>query len=281
MSSHILGWIRDGEKENRLISVKLLGLGILSMLYFTGCNIDSIDEPIIIPFVEQEFIFDLWENLSTTTGSALEIRMYTIEEGECLNTSILSSYTRDELELQLTLFEILYPENCDPGTAPAVGQEAINDIGFGLYDLKVDLQGLVTYKGQLNSTSLSYTVNMEEENSIQWSHDELLKVPNGALWGYLTYTEDEGLSKAEAFLTNLEEISDVSNANDGYYGHFELSEDGDILKINGMPEEGNQLPFIYRYQGEKMTIDQMVSELRENSPAGLELVLRDQKGNEY
>jgi len=266
MSSHILGW---------------MSLVIFSILYFTGCNVDSIDEPIIIPFVEQEFIFDLWENLNTNAGPSLEIRMYTIEEGECLNTSILSSYTRDELELQLTLFEILNPENCDPGTAPAAGQEAISDIEFGLYDLKVDLQGLVTYKGQLNSTSLSYTVNMDEENGIQWLHDELFKVPNGALWGYLTYTEATSLSEAETFLTDLEGISETSNANDGYYGHFELSEDGSILKIDGMPEEGNQLPFLYRYQGEKMTLDEMVSELRENAPAGLELVLRDQEGNEY
>lgn len=266
MSSYVLRWV---------------SLVVVVTLCFTGCKLDSIDDPIILSFIEQEFSFDLWENLNTTSGSPLEIRMYTIDEGECLNATILSSYLRDQLELKLTLFEILEPETCDPGQAPATGVEAINDIEFGLYELKIELQGIVTNTGQLSSTSLSYSINMDEENGIQWLHDELFRVPNASLWGYLTYTESTGQAKAEAFLADLEAISDESSAQDGYYGHFGLSDTGNQLKIHDMPEEGNHIPFLYRYQGEKATLDQMVEELRENAPEGLKLVLRDQEGNEW
>ena len=48
-----------------------------------------------------------------------------------------------------------------------------------------------------------------------------------------------------------------------------------------MPQEGNVLPFIFRYQGEKVVLDQLVDDLRAKAPEGLELVLRDQGGNEW
>jgi hypothetical protein len=253
----------------------------LIMIGLTGCKVDSIDEPIILPFVDQEFSFDLWENLNTSSGSPLEIRMYTIEEGNCLNATILSSYEYNQQELKLTLFEILEPETCDPGQAPAEGVEAINDINFGLYNLNIELQGIVTNRGELTSTSSSYKVNMDEENGIQWLHYQLLRVPNAALWGYLTYTGDEGQAKAEDFIAELEAIGSELNVQDGYYGHFEWSAATNQVKIYDMPDEGNVRPFLLRYQGDRTVLDQLVNDLRNNASDGLELVLRDQQGNEW
>lgn len=254
---------------------------ILTIIGLTGCKLESIDDPIILPFVDQEFSFDMWENLNTPTGSPLEVRMYTNEVGECLNTIILSNYERNQLELKLTLFDILEPENCDPGQSPAKGMEAINDIEFGLYELNIELQGIVANHGELTSTSLSYKVNMDEENGIQWIHNELLRVPNATLWGYFTYADAAGQAKAEDFISDLMTIGSEHNVQDGYYGHFELSDTGNQLKIYDMPDGENVRPFLLRYYGERSVLDQRVSELRSNAPDGLILVLRDQQGNEW
>lgn len=250
------------------------------LLILSGCELGSDEEPIIVPFVDQEFSFDLWENLSSDANSALEVSMQTIEEGECLNTLILSSFEQDNLELKLTLFEILDPENCDPGIAPAQGMEVVADIPAGVYGLNIELKGIVTNPGTLTVNSQSYKVEMDEENGIQWLHNELLRVPNDAVWGYLNYTDGNSLVQAEAFVDDLRTISTEIEPTDGYYGHFVIN-GGEQVKVAEMPTQGDFVSFLFRYADDRTNLDQLVEEYRMNAPAGAVLVLRDDRGNEW
>ncbi|PSR11523.1 MAG: hypothetical protein DA408_20850 [Bacteroidetes bacterium] len=254
-----------------LIGVSLLG---------GSCKVDSIGDPIIVPLIDQEFVLDLWENLQATTTSPLEIKMATITNENCLNAGILSTYERNNRNLKLTLFEILDPEVCDPGQAPAVGQEAIYDVNSGIYQLDVELQGVVVNPGTLTITSSSYKVEMQEENGTRWLHYELYRVPNAALWGYVTYSNAFQEQQCTDFINDIAAVSDPIQLPDGYYGHFTVA-DGGELTVNKMPNQPGIRPFIYSYWGPKATIDNLVADFEATATTGMELVLLDQQGNEW
>ena len=255
----------------------LLGLSLLG----GSCKVDSIGDPIIVPLIDQEFVLDLWENLQATTISPLEIRMATIAEENCLNAGILRAYERNNRALKLTLYQILDPEVCDPGQAPAKGKEAIYDVNSGVYQLDVELQGVVINPGTLTITSSSYKVEMQEENGTSWLHYELYRVPNAALWGYVTYSNAFQEQQTTDFFNNLAAMSEPIQLAEGYYGHFTVASGSGQLTVHEMPTQPGVRPFIYSYWGPKAPLDDLVANFEATATAGMELVLLDQHGNEW
>ncbi|MEL6655841.1 MAG: hypothetical protein AAFR36_05310 [Bacteroidota bacterium] len=246
-----------------------------------SCEVESLDDPIIVPVVDQEFSFQLWQNLSTTEGSSLEIRMYTLEDYDCLNTTILSNYARVGNRLELTLFDILDPETCEAGLAPAMGIEAISDIEANNYDLRIELQDVVSNLGTLMATNGAYTVAMQDENGIRWQQYEMRRIPATALWGYVAYSDATTRQQAEDFLADLGTIGSPNTLEDGYYGHYTLKENSTGLDLNTPNVPNQSLKFILDYNGATDEIDQRLAELISVSGGAVKLQLWDGSGNEW
>ena len=161
------------------------------VLTFSACKLENLNDPIIVPLVDKEFSLDLWQVLGVNSPSNLELKIYTIEEEDCLNTMILSNYNRTGRNISLTLYDILDPEVCDPGPAPAQGTQLVADATPDVYTLTIELQDVVSNTGTLTVTDEAYQVVMEEENGTTWLHTKLQRIPRNALWGYLAYTNAE------------------------------------------------------------------------------------------
>lgn len=250
--------------------------------FFSACKVESLGDPIIVPFVDQEFNLDLWQTLGGSTPSNLEIQMFTIEEEDCLNTQILSDYDRVGRELSLTLYDILDPEVCDPGPAPAMGVQLITDATPDVYGLKVELQDAVSNQGTLTVTEDAYLIEMEEENGINWLHYELHRIPENALWGYLTYTNAAEENRVTVFLEEINELSSELPLDEGYYGYFSITNSGNGLAVKDAPGTGQAHSFLVKYTGETNVIDQKVSDfLATTGNEEITLMLLDSEGNEW
>jgi len=249
-------------------------------IFSSACKIESLNDPIIISLVDKEFSLELWENLQST-ANPLEFHFQTIADENCLNTSIESSYTKENLQLNLTIFNILAPETCETGMAPAMGAEAIDGVvENGFYSLEIELQGVVNNIGTLQVSDDFYKVDMDQEIGINWAHDKLLRVPQFALWGYITYQGSEQLSIANNFVASLDGISSAFEGEDGYYGHFTL-ENTNLVAVQKAPADLNAKIFILSYSGHINAIDPYVDDFTNTAPEGMELHIFDGRGNEW
>ena len=258
-----------------------LAFFLLLVLGVSSCKVESLDDPIIVPVIDQEFAFEMWQNLDSGEEFPLEIRMYTLEDYECLNTAILSNFARTGRTLEFTLFDILDPEVCDPGLGPATGVQVLSDIEQDLYRLKIELQDIVSNEGWLTVNDDSYVISMDNENGISWHHYEMRRIPKDALWGYVTYTESTNQQAAENFVEELSNISNESNLFDGYYGHFSLSDTGTKLALHTATVGAEALSFVFSYEGNHGLIDQRVEAFLSEAEPGVKIQLWDGEGNEW
>lgn len=252
------------------------------VLAFSACKLENLNDPIIVPLVDKEFSLDLWQTLGTNTLSNLELKMYTIEEENCLNTVILSNYNRTGRNISLTLYDILDPEVCDPGPAPAQGTQLVTDASPDVYTLTIELQDVVSNAGTLTVTDDAYQVVMEEENGITWLHTKLQRIPTNALWGYLVYTNAEEENRVSGFIEEINNLGSELNLANGYYGYFSVADTGAITELRDAPATNELATILVEYSGEINQIDQKVSDFLE-TPGNetIELVLLDGNGNEW
>lgn len=251
---------------------------ILITTLFTRCQIDNLEDPIIVPVVEQEFVLDLWQPLSEVGGNQLVLHMYTIENEPCLNTEILSGQDRVGRTAKLFLYDILEPEVCDPGEAPATGTELLTELTPDLYRLEIDLQSVIINKGWLTVNEAAFQIEMDEENGIQWRNYELRRVPADALWGYITYRNEEEKIAAQQLMDQLTEESNPHALADGYYGHFTLRNVGAEVEPLDAPT-GEQLSFLVRSQADRQAIENLVTDFRAAAESEVEVRIMDGQGH--
>lgn len=242
------------------------------------CKLDNLDDPIIIPVLDEEFTLDLWENLGPDATAGLVVNIESTTEQPCLNTSVSSRYERSGATASLTLYDIVAPEVCDPGIAPALGMESLQDLAAGIYTLKVAIKDIVTNTGKLVVTPNYYEVQMDQEVGIKWLHEELRRIPATTVWGYLTYTTPAQRDYAAAWLSStLSANSQPANLADGYYGYFEVSNSGSSLRVADMPTSG-VIPFAFRFNGSTSAIDNWVTQFRTGATEPQRLSLWDAEG---
>lgn len=264
--------------QNRRVVFALFTLA----LAFSGCKLENLNDPIIVPLVDKEFSLDLWQILGGNTVSNLELQMYTIEDENCLNTKILSNYNRTGRNISLTLYDILDPEVCDPGPAPASGAQLVTDANPDVYTLTIELQDVVSNAGTLTVTEEGYEVVMQEENGITWLHTELKRIPRNAFWGYLVHNNAEEASRIAELVEALNSLGTALDLSKGYYGYFSISNIGDITEFKDAPTTNNLVTVMMNYTGESTQIDQLINDFLETpGNEAIQLVLLDSNGNEW
>ena len=262
-----------------MFKTRIIFLFLLSVIISSSSCRKNQDDPIIILSVDREFSLSLWENLEPS-AAPLEIQLKSIEEQDCLNKTIHTSYDKTGNDLTLTIFEIVAPETCDPGNAPATGLEPIYDIEEGSYGLIIDLQEVVSNVGKLIVSEDDFRVEMNNEVGIKWQQKELSKVPETALWGYLVYDGEAQSAIAVDFINSLQEKGTAFDRADGYFGHFTI-ENTEITAVHKAPTDVNTQLFIQYYDGTLETLNIIVNDFRATAPNGMELHLFDGKGKEW
>ena len=237
------------------------------------------NDPIIILSVDREFSLNLWENLQPD-AAPLEIHLTSILDQDCLNKTIHTTYGKIGNNLTVTIFEIIEPETCDPGNAPAVGFESIDNIGEGTYDLMIELQEVVSNTGKLFVTENDFKIEMNYETGIKWQHKVLSRVPEQALWGYISFEEESQSSIALDFINTLQSQGTVFDQTDGYFGHFTI-ENNEVTAVNKAPIDLNTRLFLQYYDGTPDMINSITDDFQASAPQGMELHLFDGKGNEW
>lgn len=202
----------------------------LVIVLWTSCKPEPIDPHVVIS-INDEFKIDLWETLAIDVSS-LSIHVKTLDSVYCENSSIqvnndrLSTHT-----IRLTINGVDTSEVCPEENAPA---KSIVNIGYlqnGTFKFDINLKGTtIPNEGTLIVSDDSYQLNMETKNGLKIIHPTLYKVPSQTIWGVINFKNTpQAVNAGIDFLREVKTISTEKEYTEGYYGHFTITENNEIV----------------------------------------------------
>ena len=237
------------------------GVLMLVAILISNCNPEELDPSLIIN-VEDDFYIDMFEDISGGEN-VFQINIQSIQEQTCLNSIIDYDLQFDVAgnSIILSINDILSPETCIEGNAPAFVSIPIENIEKRNYTIEINLKDVIINKGNFFVSDTEYFLGMGTENGFELVHTRLIKIPKNTIWGYVGYEEEVDKMEAENFVKDLDDlsmnISEVEGYNDGYFGYFSILEDRSIL-LNGEIEEKFYESFIFNYDADYQDINDLI-----------------------
>ena len=210
-----------------MIRVKSIAFLLVIMALIGACTPDDND-PVIKFDIEDEFEIDMWEDLMPTYRT-FSLEITTLAETYCENSTVNANVSKDGDRVIVSIEEIVEPDECGGnGESAAEGRVNLGSLETGFYQLEINLKGTVINKGELIVEFDKYTLRMQTDYGLKLAREELLKVPENALWGYVGYDDPESEDEAAKFVNALRDLEGADFA-PGYYGYFTIEDDRDIL----------------------------------------------------
>ncbi|MBR9921410.1 MAG: hypothetical protein GYB31_11275 [Bacteroidetes bacterium] len=257
-------------------------LSLLSAFLFllAGCSKDAVDPGTLVD-VPLTFNVQMIEKLDTS-DRRLQFRVSTIEFQDCLNETIDYNMSQNYSNILLSLNEILEPETCEEGNAPAVSQIQLEQLINNKYLVSINLKNTVENVGELEVFSDRYRLQLETTNGIQILNPELNRVPENVIWGSFAYRNEDHSFLAEDFQNELEIITTFENFPVGDYGHFYVINNQNIFVADQSPEELSfRQNFLFHYDGDFEDIQGILSEFRNTYQNEIHILLMDDKGRSW
>lgn len=263
----------------RYFTLKYL-IYLLALLVLAGCDFSSLKDPVVITEVEDEFYVDLWETLAPTFEERnLMIKIESIKTEKCLNYRIDYQLYKDGNRLRIALNNIIKPLDCVPGETTVKTDVDMGYLPSSFYSFNLDLKNTVFNDGQLIVRSDSYTLDMYSKNGFSLKRTELLRVPEGAIWGYVTFQQATDETLADQWLDDLKKIGqNPVNYRSGYYGYFTINNLDRKIIINEQPTNNNLKTFLYHYADDESKLKNLLNRYRQDYGNRLIIKLYNSKG---
>lgn len=265
------------------INFTRMGCCVLLLSAIASCDLAEVGDAIIVSDVEDEFYIDMWENLASANGAReLVLKIESIEPANCLNYGIDHRFARAGNRLTVSLNQFIEPTDCLPGEAPVKADVNLGSLPSGNYNVNIDFRNTVENTGQLLVSPESYFLTMKSEDGIVLLREELLRVPEDVIWGYVAVQAGADEAVAEAFLADLQAISDEPQAfRSGYYGHFTINNLNGEVFIYEQPTDGSATNFLRQYTGTASDLKTLVADYRDRHGAELIIQLFNAEGEAF
>ncbi|MCG8327048.1 MAG: hypothetical protein MI974_05145 [Chitinophagales bacterium] len=257
----------------------LLCCFIGSIILIAGaCNLSSLDDPIVVTDLENEFYLDLWEHLEPE-GRFLEWRLRTIENAECEDASIDYFYRNSGGTIGLNINAIINPADCTPSEQPLSVYFAGGQLNNDVYPISIGVRDAVVNEGSLIVSDDSYRLSFSSLTGVVLLKRVLRRIPDPVIWGYIHTQHDSLQVAADEFMNNLETKTLPVSLKEGNYGYFSVDNEAVIIKHIHVPEGATM--FAYEYIQDDDVLEGMITSLKEEHPNGIEVRIFNTKGGEF
>ncbi len=200
---------------------------LLILLILSSCN--KADKTDLEYNVDAEFIISLQEKL-TRQSNYLQLHTETLSKTYCPGTNIVvknkSNLSANEIHLDIE--NIMENDECISKDDIAQSDVTFSKLDDGTYTFKINLANTVPNEGQLSVTPQGYSLVLHSFNGISAGKINLNRIPDYAMWGYITHDGSESASEAsEDLFKMISENYQEASLSNGYYGHFEI-ESGNV-----------------------------------------------------
>ena len=242
----------------------------------TSCSKNNGDKETIVA-IDKEFEIVPWEKLDDL-GGTLQLRIATIQNQECGGTRI--NYATNSLNNQLTvsLKSLAYPLTCNGFAEPARDTINLSNLKKGDLPFNLTLKDVVINDGILHVEEGRYYFEMKKENGISMPKKEILRVSQGAIWGFIS-TDNGQDERYTQMLDSLKTQTTPLSMPTGDYGYFNYTGTDIGIAAKFTTQKPNIHRFILRQTGTKEQLAATLKYFR--SVAGIEFLLFTSDGKSY
>lgn len=259
------------------ICFSLLACLLLLVLSCADAPIDDNEVVINIPI---DFTVDMWENLEGNARDNLDLIVKTTRVYDCTNFEIDTQLDEGEKTFVLTLEDIIEPSDCEPYPAAAQAWINLDELSIGNYTILINLKDAITNQGSLVVSDARFVLEMESPDGIELLREELNRVPENFIWGYVSYEGNNSLATVNNFIVALEQIAPTNLISDGYYGHFSIN--NTQLELEANPTYGNSLTFYNHFEQSEDLLTELINEYTSNDEdQKVEIKIFTSKGKEF
>ena len=245
----------------------------------SSCQLNSLEEPIIIADIQEEFKIEMQEVL-TSGVRPLQFIISSIETEDCLNFTITTPVTKVGNKIGVSIQEIIQPDDCQIGHGPAIGHANLGLMTGGIFDLTVDLKNTVFNDGQLTFSDDIFQIKLFSQTGLKLPYSELIKLPDNLAWGYINYQNSEQKQIANQFYGDLTNYISPVQLRVGNYGYFRINDQGNII-INNKSDDNHSIAFIGLLTGDKNELQELVSGTRQKNEDQVFIELITTSGEEF
>ena len=207
-------------------------VGLIAAFVLTSCNLTDGGKDTVVK-VALEFKVDLFEELNDSRN--FQFRIKTIEPQNCINNTIDFTSNRILSRLNLSLNEIIEAPDCVEGQEPVNAEASLGYLANGTYDVQISLKNTVINEGKLEVTPEAFQISMSTENGYELVREELKRIPNRFVWGYVGYNDkNQAGQQPDNFLEELNNMTSDAGLSKGYFGYFTINED-QVAVLNTAP----------------------------------------------
>ncbi len=254
----------------------LLIIAVASFLLTTSCRKNIGDKETIV-VVDKEFEIIPFEKLDDYGGS-LQLRLATIQNQECGGTRI--NYTTNAFNNQLTvsLKSLAYPLICNGFAEPARDTIDLSNQKKGDIPFSLNLKDVVINDGILHVEDGRYVFEMKKENGISMPKKELLRVPQGAIWGFISNDNGQD-ARYQQMIDSLKTMTAPLSIPTGDYGYFNYTGTDIGISAKFTTQRPTVRRFLLRQTGTKEQLNSIVKYFK--TVAGMDFLLFTSDGKSY
>ena len=259
--------------NQRLTPILILAIGFLLT---ASCRKNLGDKETIIA-VDKEFEIIPWEKLGEW-GSSLQLRLATIQNQECGGTRI--NYTINSLNNQLTVSvnSLAYPLTCNGFAEPARDTIDLSILKKSEIPFRLTLKDVIINDGTLHVEEGRYVFEMKKENGISMPKKEILRVPQGAIWGFISTDNGQDARYAQ-MIDSLKTIATPLSIPAGDYGYFNYTGTDIGIAAKFTTQKPTIRRFILRQTGTKEQLNAVLKYFR--TVAGIDFMVLTYDGKSH
>ncbi len=259
--------------NQRLTPILILAVGFLLTI---SCRKNLGDKETIIA-VDKEFEILPWEKLDES-GALLQLRLATIQNQECGGTRI--NYATNALNNQLTVSinSLAYPLTCNGFAEPARDTITLSSLKKSDMPFRLTLKDVIINDGILHVEDGRYTFEMKKENGISMPKKEILRVPQGAMWGFIATDNGQDARYAQ-MIDSLKTITTPLSMPTGDYGYFNYTGTDIGIAAKFTTTKPTIRRFILRQTGTKEQLNAILKYFR--TVVGIDFMVLTYDGKSY
>lgn len=208
---------------------KIFGLIFLTALLITsGCKRDGSEQIKVID-IKKEFSIQPWEILKES-GSEFGF-LITSTEKKCDGTKIRIVPLVSKSSVSVNLQAFITPDTCLNSTDIVRDTTKLGLLSNGSYPIQINLKDVVLNNGTFTISDTKLSLQMQTTDGITIPINDILRVPQGTIWGMLKYNADQ-VNLVNAFSDSLKTYVHNFSLLNGNYGYFQFIDNTLALNPN-------------------------------------------------
>lgn len=247
------------------------------LLLLVACHTDEGDADKILIGVQDDLLLDMVQ-YPGPKGLDFQLSFRSQTNYACDGAGFTYTLRTSPDDIGIHLTSISVPQPCAGGNSPAV--ELIGmPVAPGTYTLDIHIGDLIHNTGILESDSLGYHLFMNELHGISLTHQEMFRIPERTIWGYVYHPSQQALADSIA-QSLLQSYAHVPGLAPGYYGCFQIQEENKVTMFQPLAHIGGH-GFVYQWHLESRDIPAIAVEIVSACPPGTTIRVLAWDGTEF